>query len=216
MSPESAARPPADRVAPAIRRVESPYDSSDRRGRPPARAILEPTMARDSAVTRVLLAMCDRAYDRKSWHGTNLRGALRSLSPKEAAWRPGRGRHNAWEIAVHCAYWKYVVIRALTGGRRGGFARKGSNWFVLPSDRSETAWKADLALLDATHRALRDAILALDPANLERPLPRKKTSRGALITGAAAHDLYHAGQIQLIKRMLPRRARSARGAGRSR
>jgi hypothetical protein len=161
-------------------------------------------MAAPSTVD-VLLAGCDRAYDRKSWHGTNLRGALRGLTAREAAWRPGRGRHNVWEIAVHAAYWKYVVIRSLTGGRRGSFAVAGSNWFEREGG-SEAEWKGDLALLDATHRCLRDAIAGVDPAALERRLPGRKATRLELVTGAAAHDLYHAGQIQLIKRLMPGRS----------
>jgi hypothetical protein len=52
----------------------------------------------------LLLAAFDEAFDRKSWHGTNLRGSLRGMSARAAAWRPGPRRHNAWEIAVHTAY----------------------------------------------------------------------------------------------------------------
>lgn len=152
----------------------------------------------------VLLAALDRAYDRKSWHGTNLRGALRGLGTKEASWRPGRTRHNVWEIVLHAAYWKYVVTRALTGGRRGSFAVAGSNWFDRGGG-TENEWKGDLALLDATHRALRDAIGRVAPGDLDRRLPGRKTTPSELITGAAAHDLYHAGQIQLIKRLMPGR-----------
>jgi uncharacterized damage-inducible protein DinB len=162
-------------------------------------------MARTSPAISILLAACDQAYDRKSWHGTNLRGSLRSLTARQALWRPGKGRHNIWEIAVHAAYWKYAVLRALTGARRGSFSKKGSNWFPLPADVSETAWKGELAMLDATHRAMRDAISRVDPRSLSRTLPGKKTRKAALVTGAAAHDLYHAGQIQLIKRMMPKR-----------
>jgi hypothetical protein len=162
-------------------------------------------MPKRSPVISILLAACDQAYDRKSWHGTNLRGSLRGLTAREALWRPGGKRHNIWEIAVHAAYWKYAVLRALTRARRGSFARKGSNWFPLPPDVSEKAWKGELALLDATHRALRDAISGVDPGSLSRSLSGRTTPRAALITGAAAHDLYHAGQIQLIKRMIPKR-----------
>ena len=154
---------------------------------------------------RVLLAAYDQAYDRKSWHGTNLRGSLRGLSANQAAWRPGRGRHNIWEIAVHAAYWKYVVLRVLSGAKRGSFPLKGSNWFARPEGRGETAWKGDLALLEATHRSLREAIAEADPKNLAHTIPGKKTTRFALISGIAAHDLYHAGQIQLLKRFLPKR-----------
>jgi uncharacterized damage-inducible protein DinB len=160
-------------------------------------------MKRSEAID-VLLAAYDQAYDRKSWHGTNLRGSLRGLSASQAAWRPGKKRHNIWEIAVHAAYWKYVVLRVLAGGKRGTFPISGSNWFARPAEKSEDAWKADLALLEATHRSLRDAIVSIDPRTLGRAPGGKKTTRMALISGVAAHDLYHAGQIQLIKRMMKR------------
>jgi hypothetical protein len=78
-------------------------------------------------VVAVLLAAIDQAYDRKSWHGTNLRGSLRGLPARRATWRPAPGRHNVWEIAVHAAYWKYVVWRRLTGEPKGSFPLKGSN-----------------------------------------------------------------------------------------
>ena len=66
-----------------------------------------------------LLTALDQAYNRPSWHGTNLRGSIRGVSPAAAARRPRPGRHNIQEIAVHCAYWKYAVWRLLTGAKRG-------------------------------------------------------------------------------------------------
>ena len=66
---------------------------------------------------RQLLMIIDQAYDRVSWHGTNLRGSIRGLSAKDAAWRPRPGRHNIWEVVVHAAYWKYAVRRRLRAGR---------------------------------------------------------------------------------------------------
>jgi len=50
-----------------------------------------------------LLFLIDTAYNRVSWHGTNLRGSIRGVSPRQAEWRPGRGRHNIWELVVHAA-----------------------------------------------------------------------------------------------------------------
>jgi hypothetical protein len=78
----------------------------------------------------LLLTQIDQAYDHRSWHGTNLRGSIRGLTPEEAVWRPAPRRHNIHELIVHCAYWKYVVSRRLAGGKRGSFALKGSNWFA--------------------------------------------------------------------------------------
>ena len=61
----------------------------------------------------LLLEILDQAFDRKGWHGTTLRGALRGMTAEAALWRPAPGRHNIWELAVHAAYWKYVVRRRL-------------------------------------------------------------------------------------------------------
>ena len=68
-----------------------------------------------------LLAFMDAAYDRTSWHGTNLRGSIRGLTVRQAAWRPSPKRHNIWELVVHAAYWKYTALRRLSGARRGSF-----------------------------------------------------------------------------------------------
>jgi hypothetical protein len=150
---------------------------------------------------KILLACLDQAYDRKSWHGTNLRGSIRGLSAQQAAWRPAPQRHNIWEIAVHTAYWKYAVFRRLTGTRRGSFPLKGSNWFARPQESTEAAWKADVALLAETHKSLRAAIAIMNAKALYQIPPGSKLNNFALISGIAAHDLYHAGQIQLLKRL---------------
>jgi hypothetical protein len=155
-----------------------------------------------------LLAVIDQAYNKPSWHGTNLRGSVRRVTPAQAAWRPSAGRHNIWEIVVHAAYWKYAAALRFTGAARGSFALKGSNWFTRPIDAAqsgEQAWRADLELLDDTHDTLRQAVMRLSKNDLARTPPGKKVSNFHVLSGIAAHDLYHAGQIQLLKRLNPRR-----------
>jgi hypothetical protein len=151
-----------------------------------------------------LLSIIDQAYDRQSWHGTNLRGSVRRVTPAQAAWRPAPERHNIWEIVVHAAYWKYAVRRRLAGEARGSFPLGGSNWFRRPEDSTEAAWRADVALLDATHRSLKEAVAKLSPRDLNRTPAGSQVSNFAVVSGIAAHDLYHAGQIQLLKRLAPR------------
>ena len=148
-----------------------------------------------------LLSIIDAAYDRKSWHGTNLRGSIRGLTARQAAWRPSPQRHNIWELIVHAAYWKYAVLRRLTGARRGSFPLKGSNWFARGDQVNERAWRADVTLLDQTHRSLREAIASLTPRDLDSTPPGSRVSNFEIVSGIAAHDLYHAGQIQLLKRL---------------
>lgn len=151
-----------------------------------------------------LLSILDQAYDHRSWHGTNLRGSIRRLSPQQAAWRPAPSRHNIWELVVHAAYWKYAAWRRLTGAARGSFPLTGSNWFRRPEEMTETAWRSDVALLDRMHRSLRDAVAQLSANALHQTARGGTESNVTLITGVAAHDLYHAGQIQLLKRLSSR------------
>ena len=153
------------------------------------------------------LAAVDEAFDRKAWHGPNLRGSVRGLDARAASWRPGPGRHNVWELVVHAAYWKYTVRRRLTGDKRGSFALDGSNWFTRPAGPPagrEAAWKADVALMVAEHRKLRAAVAALPPRSLRALSPGSTHPVGRLILGAAFHDVYHAGQIQMLKRLSAR------------
>jgi hypothetical protein len=151
----------------------------------------------------LLLRLLDQAFDKKSWHGPNLRGSLRGLTAAQAGWRPRPGRHNIADVVAHAAYWKYAVRRKLRGDDRGSFALKGSNWFTLPDPLTEADWRQLVALLAAEHRTLRAAVAAVDPARLGRPIPPGRTAAVDLIQGIAAHDLYHAGQVQLLKRLQP-------------
>jgi hypothetical protein len=151
----------------------------------------------------LLLTSIDQAFDHQSWHGTNLRGSIRGLNAAEAAWRPAADRHNIWEIVVHAAYWKYIVRRRFMAEGRGSFPLEGSNWFVRPSAGkvTEEEWKHDVKLLVQVHRSMREAVSGVRDSDLEKKPKGSKINNMKLLTGIAAHDLYHAGQIQLLKRL---------------
>jgi uncharacterized damage-inducible protein DinB len=149
----------------------------------------------------LLLDHLDQAYNKKAWHGPNLRGSIRLVSHEEAAWRPGPGRRSIAEIVLHAAYWKYAARRRLRGDKRGSFALKGSNWFPVADHLTDAEWKQSVRLLDNEHRALREAVAELPQSELYVKASGSKVSNASLITGVAAHDVYHAGQIQLLKRL---------------
>ena len=151
---------------------------------------------------RILLSLIQESYSKKAWHGPNLRGSLRGITLEEAAWRPATDRHNIWEIAIHCAYWKYIVRRRILGEQRGSFPLKGSNWFKRPLVLTPEALRQDIALLEGTHRSMVDAIQSLDAKSLSRIPKNSKVITEAIIRGIASHDVYHAGQIQLLKRLM--------------
>jgi hypothetical protein len=152
-------------------------------------------------ITTVLVEMLEDAYRRQAWHGTNLRGSIRGLTLDRICWRPAPDRHNIWEIVVHCAYWKYTVRRRLTGEKRGSFPLNGSNWFQRPVERTTAAWKADLLLLETMHRMLVATVGEMPDKELMKRVAAKKFTHRQTIQGIALHDVYHAGQIQLLKRL---------------
>ena len=147
----------------------------------------------------VLLHLIDEAYENSAWHGPTLKGSLRGVTARKAGWRPAPGRHSIREIAAHAAYWKYVVRRRLTGDASASFPFSKSNWPAL-SPASEKAWRAEREILDREHRALRAVVAALPPSLLRSRLPGTRNRKPLReIAGIAFHDVYHAGQVQLVK-----------------
>ena len=148
---------------------------------------------------KLVLALLEEAYEKKTWHGPNLKQSIKGISAKQAAWRPGPGRHNIWEEMLHAAYWKYAVRRRIEGGKRGSFALKGSNFFTRPEpgNLNDAAWSADKKLLEREHRALHGmASKVLRTVRAAKLLPQ--------LYGVAFHDIYHAGQIRLLRRLMER------------
>ena len=147
----------------------------------------------------LVLALLDEAYEKKTWHGPNLKPSIKGVTARQAAWRASSGRHNIWEVTLHAAYWKYALRRRIEGGKRGSFALKGSNFFPRPEKgkRNETAWAADKKLLEREHRALRAAVAQV----LHTPRAAKFMPQ---FYGLAFHDIYHAGQIRLLRRLMER------------
>jgi len=146
---------------------------------------------------QLVLALLNEAYEKKTWHGPNLKQSIKGVTAQQAAWRPGPGRHNIWEVALHAAYWKYAVRRRIQGGKRGSFVLKGSNFFPRPEKGkpSEAAWAADRKLLEREHRALEATVAEV----LRTPRAAKLMHQ---LYGIAFHDIYHAGQIRLLRRLM--------------
>src|SRR5450631_3182302 len=122
-----------------------------------------------------LLTLLEEAYVQPAWHGPNLRGSLRGIDARKAAWRPKPGRHNIWDEVVHAAYWKYSVKARIVGEEQGLFAVKGKNWFTRPKDNGEKVWRADVALLDEMHRQLTSAVACLPPEQLDQTIHGSKS-----------------------------------------
>ena len=148
----------------------------------------------------LLLDVVDQGFDRQSWHGPNLRGSIRGVTQRQAVWRPQPQRHNIWEHVLHAAYWKYTIRRRILGEKRGAFPIKGSNW-IRPETTSASDWRRSVQLLVRTHQSMRAAIAEVPLRQLHQRLKGAKVTYFHLLSGITAHDVYHAGQIQLLKRL---------------
>jgi len=126
---------------------------------------------------RLLLDVFDQAYTAPAWHGTPLKGTIRGVSAREALWRPAGKRHCIWDLVLHTAYWKCMVRRRLLRDPEIAFPRDGANWPALPEHPNAPAWQRDRAW-------------------------HSKWPVKAEIYGIASHDLYHAGQVQILKRLM--------------
>ena len=149
-----------------------------------------PVIGRESI--GLLVEILRHGFDRASWHGPNLTAALRGVDAAVASRRVG-ARKTIWEQALHAAYWKHRVLNKVAG--RSAFPRKGSDWPPMPEERDEAAWRRDLALLREVQERLLAAVAEQDGSRLSPKLVR-------MIHGAAFHDIYHAGQIKLLRRLL--------------
>ena len=158
-------------------------------------------MAKTITPIALLIDFLEQAYDKKAWHGTTLRGSLRNIDYREALWRPSPKHHNIWETILHTAYWKYIVRRKLISDIEASFPRQGSDWPKLPESPDIKTWKDDIALLKKQHNLLLKALKTFPASKLETYPPESKIQYKRYILGIGSHDLYHAGQIQLLKRL---------------
>ena len=163
----------------------------------------------DNPRLRDILNLLDPPAGKKLWYGgATAAGCVRGVTPEQAAWKPAPKRHSIWELTLHLAYWKYAVRRNLEALPQGTFPRSPSNWPAVPKPADAAQWKADRALLRSEQVLLVEAVRAFDPRRLDKVVPRSEKYRFVdLLFGIASHDLYHVGQIQVLKRLYPTRRR---------
>ena len=153
------------------------------------------TISSASVDSSILSRLLDEGYGPGAWHGADLRAAVADVSDTTAFSRPGAGRHNIAEIALHHAFCAHSVIGQLTGKDAGNFVVEGSDWFELSG--STLSWESVRAVLDTTQRRLAAVVADIGSGALASPLDGPQ--QFDLVLGVACHAVYHAGQIQLIK-----------------
>ena len=146
-----------------------------------------------------ILDQLKRAYEGNAWHGPSVREALEGVTAKQATKRPLANAHSIWELAHHIAVWENAVRRRLEGDRARISLASPEDWPPV-DDQSETAWEQARAALDRGHRELRDAIARVPESRLDEPILESMSTVYVTLHGIIQHDLYHAGQISILKK----------------
>lgn len=157
------------------------------------------TAATDAAVPAGLESrVLSEGYGPGAWHGADLKAALAGVNPALAFWRPAAGRHNIAEIALHHAYCTRNVRAQVSGVPAEPFILEGDDWFDVPDDTALT-WQQIQATVDSEQGRLAALVADIEAGKTPSPLP--DAERFNLVLGITCHAVYHAGQVQLIKRL---------------
>ncbi len=136
----------------------------------------------------------ERTYSGDAWHGPSLRSLLEGIDGETATRRPIAAAHSVAELAAHVLAWRHETVRRLEG--RGGDAPLEGDW------PEPLEWSRLLEELDRSQEALVGAVLGLNDEILDENVEGRRESHYVLLQGIIHHDLYHAGQIALLKKGL--------------
>jgi uncharacterized damage-inducible protein DinB len=149
------------------------------------------------SIVETLVEQLNRTFDGEARHGDPVLTILSDITAEEAAVRPFPAAHSIHEIVRHMTVWKEVVRRSAID--KPWQPTDAEDWAPL-TDTSAPAWQASLTHLRERHDALVAAVRGLSDADLERPPIGGQTPRGLQVFGVLQHDVYHAGQIALLKK----------------
>jgi uncharacterized damage-inducible protein DinB len=148
-----------------------------------------------------ILDQLKRAFEGNAWHGPSVREALAGVTAAQAHARPLANAHSIWDLVHHIAVWERVGRRRLEGDPAQIEISSPDDW-PPADDRSEAAWEQAKAVLDRGHESLREAISRVPESRLDEPIFEGMSTVYVTLHGVIHHDLYHAGQIAMLKKAL--------------
>jgi uncharacterized damage-inducible protein DinB len=144
-----------------------------------------------------------RAFDGEAWHGPSVLALLKGVTAAQASARPIPGAHTIWELTQHIRAWEGACLRRLNGDPAQ--LPDSEDWSDV-NDHSEAAWETTKQRPVETHQQLLQAIDSLDDSRLDQPIINDPqinySSVYVTLHGGVQHDLYHAGQIAILKKAL--------------
>ncbi|HYX30062.1 MAG TPA: DinB family protein [Pyrinomonadaceae bacterium] len=142
-----------------------------------------------------------RVFEGNAWHGPAVKEVLAGLTAEQVHMRPLANGHTIYELVRHIAVWEDVGRRRLQGDPAEIPISSPEDW-PPAQDTSETAWEQARRSLDRGHQALVEAISRVPESHLDEPILEGKSTVYVTLHGVIQHDLYHAGQIAILKKAL--------------
>lgn len=139
--------------------------------------------------------MADKEFDGESFNGPSLMKTLDGLSAEEAASEATYEGYSAWEVAIHCAFYKYAIALEL-GAPGFDYPYEEANFARVPSPADDAAWKTTRAVLRRAHHAVMDAVRAASPESLDAVWKEWDVPRREAVAWLCTHDCYHNAQIR--------------------
>ena len=134
-----------------------------------------------------------RAFEGDAWHGDSIKELLAGVTAATAAARPIKNAHSIWELVLHIAAWDDAVLR-----RIGGAAVQLTKQQDFPPVK-------DTSPAEQAHNQLIEAVAGFPDSRLQDQVPGKTEDYYDfyyMFSGIVQHELYHAGQIALLKKAL--------------
>jgi uncharacterized damage-inducible protein DinB len=140
-----------------------------------------------------------RSIEGEAWHGPSLNELLGDLTPAEAAAAPVAGAHSIWEITLHVMSTLQVVLERLEGKPAVYSGRQ--DWPTI-SEKTAVGWSSTISSLNDTSARFRGTVLQAAATRLDEPIVEGFSSVYVTLHGTVQHNLYHAGQIALLKKTI--------------
>jgi uncharacterized damage-inducible protein DinB len=155
-------------------------------------------MNRPASESALIAEQLRRAFEGEAWHGPALLELIENVDPATAAATPLPGVHSIWELILHVAAWDGAAIRRLEGET---VQLTGTANFPIVPQPSDTAWREAIAQVKLTHDTLVTMVAALPDSRLHDQVPGKDHDFYFMLHGVVQHELYHAGQIAILKKV---------------
>jgi uncharacterized damage-inducible protein DinB len=139
-----------------------------------------------------------RAFDGTAWHGPALLELLEDVDAATAAAKPLKDVHSIWELVLHIAVWDRAASIRLSGVQTQ--PEGDDNFPVVPKPTSAN-WRRAIRQVAQAHRTLVKMVEALPDSRLWERVPGKKYDFYFNLHGVVQHELYHAGQIAILKKV---------------